>query len=310
MTEYIVSKQEEGQFKSIQEAIDIITKDGVENATVRVREGCYEELITIPKGINKLKLIGDGSDKTKITYGNYAGIITESGDKLGTNRSASVFIDADDATFDGISFENSYVKEGFDSSGRQAVAVNSTGTGLIFTNCAFYGRQDTLYVREGSCLFQNCYVEGDIDFIFGAAEAVFIRSEIHSRNCGSKELNGYATAASTRAKDEYGFIFYQCKFTAPEEVTSNTVYLGRPWHPSAATEPVCSATILMNCELGKHIKEEGWTYMGQVWPETERFFEYQSTGVGAKINKHRRQLNEEEACKVRKLIEIKLSGIN
>lgn len=310
MTEYIVSKQDDGQFKSVQEAINAIINDGVENATISVKEGCYEELVTIPKGIKNLRLKGEGSDKTKITYGNYAGIITKSGEKLGTNRSASVFIDVDNATFDGIAFENSYIQEGFDTSGRQAVAVNSMGNGLIFTNCAFYGRQDTLYVREGSCLFQDCYIEGDIDFIFGAAEAVFARCEIHSRNCGSKELNGYATAASTKAKDEYGFIFYQCSFTAPSEVAPNTVYLGRPWHPSAATEPVCSATILMNCELGKHIKEEGWTYMGQVWPETERFFEYQSTGKGAKQNEHRKQLTEEEACKVRTLIETKLCKIN
>lgn len=310
MTEYTVSKQEDGQFFKVQDAIDAIVREGIENATILVKEGCYEELVTIPKGIYGLKIKGEGKDKTKITYGNYAGIITKTGEKLGTNRSASVFIDADDVEFDGISFENSYVQEGFDSPGRQAVAVNSTGVGLIFKNCAFYGRQDTLYVREGSCIFKDCYIEGDIDFIFGAAEAIFVHCDIHSRNCGSIELNGYATAASTREKDEYGFIFYECSFTAPEEVPEKTVYLGRPWHPSAATEPVCSATILMNCNLGKHIKEEGWTFMGKVWPETERFFEYQSTGEGAYINEHRRQLTEKEAILVKKFVETKLSKLD
>lgn len=297
MKEIIVSKQNKGHYTKVQEAIDNIIEQGLSNVTLRIQEGCYEEVVKIPAGIKRLKIKGDGFDKTKITYGNYAGILLDTGEKLGTNRSSSVFIDADDVMIEGISFENSYEMKEFDGPGRQAVALNTTGKNLVFRHCGFYGNQDTLYVREGSCVFTDCYIEGDIDFIFGAAQAVFYHCDIHSKDCGSKELNGYTTAASTRAADCYGFLFYQCKFSAQEGISEHSVYLGRPWHPSSATDPVCSSTLLIACELGSHIKEEGWTYMGKVWPDTERLYEYQSRGEGAFIHTKRKQLTKEEANK-------------
>ena len=291
----IVSKDNTGDVTSIQDAIDLVPDDNKEPITIEIKEGIYKEVVTIPKGKNHITLSGEAKEKVILTYDNYAGKLNGQQEKIGTNNSATVFIDADYIKAAGITFENSYYREGLDSAGRQAVAVNTIGRHLQFIDCAFHGYQDTLYVREGSAYFNNCLIKGDIDFIFGAAHAYFENCEIQSLYGGSATDNGYVTAASTKSASKYGFIFYHCNLTADEQMPEKTIYLGRPWHPSKRTAPVTSSTVFIECELGAHIKEEGYTIMGDAHPETERYFEFKNTGKGAFINPSRRQLSLQEA---------------
>lgn len=299
---YVVAKDGTGDFTTVQTAIDTVSVKHGEPVTIQIREGIYEEVIHIDQTKSGLHLIGDGAGKTILTYGNFAGKLKEDGTKLGTGQSASVFIDADEFSAVGITFENSYYEPGLDHSGRQAVAVNTTGQHVRFTDCSFLGYQDTLYLRDGSCFLKNCYLEGDIDFIFGAAQAVFEDCEICSINPCNQENNGYCTAASTRESAEYGFVFYHCKLTAAADMPDNSVYLGRPWHPSKCDGPVRSYTLFYECELGAHIRKEGWTIMGTTHPETERYYEYHNTGKGAMINIDRPQLSVNEAMNIQTMI--------
>lgn len=299
---YLVAIDGSGDFRSIQEAINAAPCNSRETILINVKAGTYKEVIRIGKNKSFIRLVGQGMDQTIITFDNYAGKLNDQGEKLGTGNSASVFIDGDDFVAEGITFENSYYQPGLDAPGRQAVAVNTSGERSKFIGCAFKGYQDTLYVREGSSYFLDCYVEGDIDFIFGAAQAVFKKCIIHSLFGGSDEDNGYVTAASTKASDTYGLIFDECILTGDDEMPNHTVYLGRPWHPSARTASVCSATLFINCEMGAHIKDEGWSVMGEVSPETERLYEYNNIGEGAFINPSRRQLTEEEIQGIKAII--------
>lgn len=292
MQEIVVARDGSGDFDTVQGAIDSVTiAQG--DVVIKIKAGVYKEVVKIEKEKPAIKLVGEGAEVTKITFDHYAGLLNEQGEKLGTNNSATCFIDADGFEAEGITFENSYYRPGLDSPGRQAVAVNTIGEGVKFTDCHFKGYQDTLYVRDGSCYFEGCYIEGDIDFIFGAAKAVFEKCEIHSLYGGSDADNGYITAASTRADAPYGFLFNECKLTASGEMPAGTVYLGRPWHPSSRKAPVCSQVVFRNCEMGEHIHPVGWTFMGEVQPDTERFFEYSNTGLGAQMA--RKQLSDEEA---------------
>lgn len=290
-----VSQTGGGTYSCIQDAINAACNSQLEQVEILIKPGIYKEVIHIPKSQTKIKLKGEAASRTVITYDNYAGMLNEAGRRLGTGNSATVFIDADDFSAEGITFENSYYRPGLDDAGRQAVAVNTAGERNVFTACCFKGYQDTLYTREGSCYFKQCYIEGDIDFIFGAAQAVFEDCELCSLYGGSSTDNGYVTAASTKADQPYGFLFENCRLTADSRMPAHTVYLGRPWHPSSETQPICVSTVFKNCELGAHIKKEGWTFMGQVQPETERLYEYKSTGEGAFINEQRRQLTSQEA---------------
>lgn len=288
-----VSKDGRGDYKTVQEAINAVPSNSEIITNIYIKAGTYKEVVTIDKDKNNINLIGAGVDKTIITYDNYSGREKEAGGTYGTSGSASVFINGNDIAVKGITFENSFDEESTDAKNKQAVAVNVIGERVAFESCKFIGNQDTLYVRDGSQYFKDCYIEGDVDFIFGAAQAVFEDCQIHSLDRGSDTTNGYVTAASTQDSDEYGFLFIKCDLTAEKGMNPGTVYLGRPWHPSSAKN-VKSSTAFVKCKLGEHISETGWTSMSGVQPETERFYEYNNSGKGAQKSETRPQLTNKE----------------
>ena len=98
-----------------------------------------------------------------------------------------VYIYAPDFYVENITFENTSGPVG------QAVACFVSADRAYFKNCRFLGFQDTLYtygkgVRQ---YYEDCYIEGTVDFIFGWSTAVFNRCHIHSKR------DGYVTAPST-----------------------------------------------------------------------------------------------------------------
>lgn len=42
-----------------------------------------------------------------------------------------------------------------------------------FYGCGFLGAQDTLYDHNGRHYFEECYVEGSIDFIYGDGKSLY-----------------------------------------------------------------------------------------------------------------------------------------
>ncbi len=149
------------------------------------------------------------------------------------------------------------------------MALNVQGDRFVCRNCALLGNQDTLYAAaEGSRqYYDNCYIEGTVDFIFGKSIAVF-------QSCTIKSLsNAYITAAATPGYQSHGFVFFDCKLIAAPEATK--VYLGRPWRPN-------SHTVFIRSEMGNHILPAGWDNWGNPANEKTAYYaEYKSTGPGA-----------------------------
>ena len=87
------------------------------------------------------------------------------------------------------------------------------------------------------------------------------------------DVKGYATAASTFEEVANGFVFYHCRFTG--DCPKQSCYLGRPWRNYAKT-------VIIESELGEHIKEEGWHDWNKkdAW-DTVVFAEYGNYGPGA-----------------------------
>ena len=269
--DYVVAKDGTGDFFTVKEAIDAIPDYCNATIEIRLSEGLYREKISIPWTKRNVHLYGVGN--AVISWDDFAGRKNIKGQNIGTSGSATIYFGADNWTVDNITFENTAGRVG------QAVAVQTLGNNLHFRNCRFLGNQDTLYTRgtgnsnekiggERWNYFDNCYIEGTTDFIFGAAAAIFRDCEIRSLS------NSYVTAASTVEEQEVGYIFFNCRLTAAEGVTK--CYLGRPWRPYAKT-------IFINCELGEHITAAGW----ELWsnkenPSTTYYGEYGSKGKGAK----------------------------
>jgi len=293
-------------FKSVKNAITYIMLNQGNYTNQRVyifiKSGDYYEKVNI--GFPNISLIGEDVNTTKIYYDLAAGTPLSGGGTVGTSNSASVTINSSATGFtaENITFENSFDELNTTITSNQAVAVLTQSDKAVFKNCKFIGNQDTLYVRGGIHYFVDCYIEGDVDFIFGDGRAVFENCTIFSVDRPGISPKGYVTAASTKIGN-LGFLFINCKLLT--NITEpNTVYLGRPWHPSSDPYSVNSNVVFRNCYLDQHIHPDGWTAMSSkdpntgetIWfyPETERFFEYQNYGPGAVINDKRRQLEGDD----------------
>ncbi len=267
--DFVVALDGTGDFSSVQAAVDAApdyTKDGP--VVIFVKDGTYRERVTVPANKTWLTLVGESAEGTIITGDVYASQVGSTGHTVGTAGTATVYLHTDDFTALNITFANTATHpQGIGDVG-QAVAVCITGDKIRFTGCRFIGNQDTLYTMgTGRLLFDDCYIEGTTDFIFGASTAFFEGCTIHSKR------NSYITAASTPEGAPFGYVFRGCRLTASPGITK--VYLGRPWRPFAKT-------VFIDCEMGPHIRPEGWHNWSKPEAEATTFYaEYGNTGPGA-----------------------------
>ncbi|MBN1525254.1 MAG: hypothetical protein JW904_12265 [Spirochaetales bacterium] len=290
-----VAKDGSGTQTTVQAAIDAVPDNSKTPVFILVKNGIYREVVNVNSAKRNIRLLGENVSKTIITFDNYHGKLRADGSKHGTTGSSTVFIYGNGFYAENITFENS-TDESTITDDKQAVSIRTEAEELIFKNCRFIGNQDTVFTRGGRQYFENCYIEGDVDFIFGDGPAWFEQCEIKSLDRPGS-TKGYLTAASTPERLPFGLVFSKCKLTAAEGVTKNTVFLGRAWHPSSYNEPVRGSTVFLFCEMGEHIKTVGWTYMDGKYPvKSERLREYKSTGPGGTgIHSNRIQLTDDEA---------------
>jgi polygalacturonase len=284
-----------GDYKSVQEAIDALSAEG---GTIRIKPGTYREVVRIGKPHVRMEGLGGDPAKVVIVYGNSASITGS------TFTSATASVTADDFSAIGITFQNDFSKTRQQQpQGSQALALAVTGDRATFRNVRFLGAQDTLYAGSRSCrsetgpcvptrqYFQDCFIEGHVDFIFGDALAVFDHCVIHA--IAHPEV--FLTAQSKRYPEQQsGYVFDHCRVTADAGV--DRVFLGRPWR-------WYSTVVFLDSELDAKVSPQGWKewHAGQTDRLATAFYaDYKSTGRGAAPElreSHSRQLTDAEAQK-------------
>ena len=278
-----VARDGTGEFRTLSEAIEVCRAFMDYTKVIYVKKGLYKEKVIVPQWLTNIEIVGEDRDETIITYDDHANIKMPGTDRgMGTFRSYTMRVEGNGITFKNITIENNAAQLG------QAVALHTEGDRLTFINCRLLGNQDTIYTgTAGTRLyFKDCYIDGTTDFIFGPSTAWFENCTIHSKR------NSYVTAASTPKDVKYGYVFNNCRLTADPGVTK--VYLGRPWRDYGYT-------LFMNCELGSHIRPEGWHPWQKQRMATARYLEYNNRGEGAKTDKRAswsRQLTKKEAAEV------------
>ena len=280
--DYVISKEANAKYHSIQAVLNVIPSGNEKLVRVYIKKGIYNEVLVVDASKNNITLIGEDATNTIINFNNHAGVKAANGDTLNTWTCATAFVYGNDFQAQNLTFSN---QAGFTAG--QAVALRVEGNRASFFNCKMIGFQDVLFLSGNGVkhYFENCYIEGTTDFIFGAATAIFKNCQIHSKK------NSHVTAASTNSIIPFGFVFMNCKLTADSAL--NKVSLGRPWSPTA------SVTYL-NCWLDKHILSEGWNNWKNPANElTARFSEYNSSGPGANASARvvwSKQLTEAQAA--------------
>ena len=280
----VVARDGTGEFRTIDEAIEVCRAFMEYQKVIYVKKGVYKEKLIVPSWLTNITICGEDRDKTIITYDDHANLRLEGTErKMGTFRTYTLKIEGTNITIKNITIENNAAKLG------QAVCIHTEGDNLTFENCRILGNQDTIYTGTPGthCYFHNCYIEGTTDFIFGPSTAWFENCELHSK------ANSYITAASTPQGQKYGYIFNHCRLTAEPGV--DKVYLGRPWRPYAHT-------LFMNCKMGSHICPLGWdNWRNKENEKTTRYEEYNNSGAGAPGKQRAtwsRQLTKKEVASV------------
>lgn len=178
----IVALDGSGDFQSIQAAIDSLK--GKDPTTIFIKRGVYHEKLYLNH--SHVTFIGEDAESTVITFDDYAKKVLADGTLLQTFRSYTMFIHGNHLTFSNLTFEN---KSGKGKDVGQAIALYVDGDCIHFKDCCFLGNQDTLFTaplpstpvipgsfigpgeyfprKVGRHYYERCYLQGDIDFIFG-----------------------------------------------------------------------------------------------------------------------------------------------
>ncbi len=238
----------------------------LEEKRTLVLDGTYREKVDITQ--DKVTLIGPGT----IVFDDHHGTFRD-GFLFSTRHSATVTVRGKDFHAVGMTFRNDFDYNLYTAYNRKnpdariatqsvALMLERESDNALFENCRFISLHDTLYADGKRAVFRNCYIEGNIDFIFGSGECLFENCEINIRG-GSEEA--FVSAPSTFI-GRRGFLFRGCRFGSTDK---RDYYLARPWHP-AGSEDRCPEAIFEDCTFDTHLEKNPFTSMTSTRPDGRR----------------------------------------
>ncbi|CAL9411385.1 Pectinesterase A [Streptomyces sp. enrichment culture] len=275
--------------------------------TLVIAPGVYRQTVSVDPARTDMTWIGASEDPRDVVvvYGNAAGTPRPGGGTYGTSGSATVTVQADGFTARWITFANDWLRADHPGvTGTQAVALKVQGDRSAFHHCRFLGHQDTLYADSLALgtfarqYFAHCYAEGDVDFVFGRATAVFERCRFRTlaRTDLAGPPYGYVFAPSTAGANPRGFLVTRGRVSS--EAPDGFYKLARPWVPSSDLTARPMLTV-RDTWLGPGIDAVApYADMREAHPwQSMRFAEYRNTGPGAEVTVpgNRPQLTDEQA---------------
>jgi pectinesterase len=288
---------------------------------IHLGRGEWQERVVVRRA--NVHLSGAGADATILHGSTSAGETRPGGGTWGTYGSATLTVEAPGFRASDLGIENRFDYVGRLAQGgegaRQAVALalGDASDLAVIDRVGILGHQDSFYLKAGRALVRDCAIGGSIDFIFGGAQAWLRRCEIRSRLRPGQALQGYVAAPSTPRAQALGLVFDRCRLIREAGVADRSVFLGRPWRAGGDLSRTGSAMFL-ECWMDRHIAASGWTGMGYrgrggypmvMEAGDGRFFEWASTGPGARPDPSRRQLNARQARNVRAAMAATLAAV-
>ncbi len=248
-------------------------------------EGIYKEKVKVT--ISNISIIGFNCSTTIIENMDYSPKIHIDNKEYNTFRTYTCIVLGDNVSISNVTIRNTSVpsiKYG------QAVSLHILGDNFKLLNSKLIGAQDTLLCgpiphdltirykdflpkdelqanKPSRQLYDNCYIEGDVDFIFGCGNSIFNNCQIHSIET---HTNSYVAAPSHSLEQKYGFTFINCKLTG--NAKKHSVFLARPWRDYGKA-------VFINCTMDDHINPLGWNKWGDSNRDKTCYFAEYSPGV-------------------------------
>lgn len=300
-------------YPTIQDALDAAKRESSSVwVEIDVASGDYYEKVTIDRAMTLLR--GQGRQETRLHFD----AVAETAGKYhrakwGTPGSATLTINADRVTVEGITVENT-----FDYLANDALPAddagkisNSQGVALLLDidsdrvfldKTSLIGYQDTVFANGKRALVRNSFISGNVDFIFGNGQLLIEDSTIESRRRADpsfmEAFQSFIAAPSTQLSEPVGIVFYRSRLTREEGVPDESVALARPWHPTTrfpdgryADPNAVGQASFIDCYMDAHIHKEHWTSMNGTArdgsktdvfsPQDSRFSESGSYGPGS-----------------------------
>ena len=252
----VVAADGSGDFRTVQGAVDFAEAHRENPVVIFIRKGRYEELVRVGREKRHVHFVGEDRKGTVIAFTN--------NEKLnpGWIHRSVLGVEGDDFVLENLTVQNTTPYKGSQS---EAVYVNAAR--CVLRNADILSFQDTLNL-SGRVYVADCYVEGDVDYVWGYGTAVFARCELRTMH------DGYIVQARNQAT-RAGYVFLDCKLTAAPDVKK--CWLARI---ETARFPA-SHVAFIRCAMGPHILAAGWQLTGGA-SEALRFEEFASTDPDGK----------------------------
>ena len=245
-----------------------------EPATIFLKSGIYRAKAELKA--ENVTLIGESRETTVIEYDDYARKIHADGKEYNTFRTYTLCVTGNGTRLENLTVLNSNTNP---REKGQCVALSVNAKSFYAKNVKLKSTQDTLFLSpfpddlvvryrgfiphrqlysEGVSLhlFENCRIEGTVDFIFGGSEAYFKNCEIVSLY--DDRHTGFIAAPCHHLVQSVGFNFIGCNLTGGG-AGRGEVYLARPWRDFGK----CA---FLNCRAENHINPA----LFDKWNDTER----------------------------------------
>ncbi|CAM8924665.1 unnamed protein product [Rhodiola kirilowii] len=254
----------QGQFTSVQAAINSVPDANPSWICIRIMPGVYREKLTIEKPYLILKGVA-GKRRTKIVWDDHQSL----------QLSATLNVVVDNFVAKGISFINSYNLPEYGGDKRPrvpAAAAYINGDKCTFISCGFFGVQDTLWDVQGRHYFYRTTIVGSVDFILGSGQSLYEECDLFVLG-GVLDAGtaGFITSQSRSSPNESnGFVF-----KGGSIIGEGLAYLGRPWGPYARV-------LFYNTTMSDIVVPQGWDAWNSAGEEYKvTFAEAECKGPGA-----------------------------
>ena len=173
----VINVGSDGNFTTIQGAFNYLRKtEATGDWTINVAAGNYHENLFYYGNAN-VKLVGADSDN----YGDKTYVYWRNSQVLnGAQRARQSFIwQGGNLTIENMTFENTTNRKVEGNTNVQAeTLVFDVTKDLVVYNSSFISYQDTLLIGNngGRAWFYDCYVSGDVDFIWGTADVCLLEN--------------------------------------------------------------------------------------------------------------------------------------
>jgi pectin methylesterase-like acyl-CoA thioesterase len=241
VTQLTIAADGTGDFCTVQGAVDFVPDGNKTPTTLLICKGVYTEMIAFTNK-SALTFLGEDRKQTVLQYAdnntfNHAPGVYRRGMFLGNH--------CDDLVIANLTMRNTTPYRG---SQAEAIILNGTTSArAILKDVDLYSFQDTLQIN-GQAYISNCYIEGDVDFMWGKGPCFFENCE-----CKAVHPRGYYTQIRNVAPT-HGYVYHHCTFDGSEGVSN--VFLSRI-EPNRFPN---SEVVLMDCQLDQSVIPVGWRF--------------------------------------------------